>query len=98
LKDLCCLQSLLASETFGISTYVGQGGTIFFSNCRCRIQELERELEEITRKAMTSQTRALQTARQMAAAASLEDEASMAASTKKTRKVITESSSKISSA
>lgn len=68
------------------------------ARARSRIQELERELEEITRKAMTSQTRALQTARQMAAQASLEDEASMAASTKKTRKVIMESSSKISSA
>jgi hypothetical protein len=32
---------------------------------RSRILELERELEEITRKAMTSQTRALKTARQV---------------------------------
>ena len=55
-------------------------------------------MEEITRKAMTSQTRALKTARQMAAEATLDDEATMAASTKKTRKVIMESSSKISSA
>lgn len=67
------------------------------ARARCRIQELERELEEITRKAMTSQTRALKTARQMAAEATLDDEATMAASTKKTRKVIMESSSKISS-
>jgi hypothetical protein len=78
--------------------HLGQGGTSFFSNSRCRIQELERELEEITLKTTTSQTRALQTARQMAAAASLEDEASMAAFTKKTRQVIMESSRKIFSA
>jgi hypothetical protein len=78
--------------------YMGFLLNFYFINFRCRISELERELEEITRKAMTSQTRALQTARQMAAEASREDEASMIASTKKTRKVIMESSSKFSSA
>lgn len=67
------------------------------SRARSRILELERELEEITRKAMTTQTRALKSARQMAAEATLE-EASMAASTKKSKRVIMESSSKISSA
>ena len=60
--------------------------------------ELERELEEITRKAMTSQTRALKTAKQMAMEATLEDEATMAGSTKRSKKVIMESSSKIVSA
>lgn len=60
--------------------------------------ELERELEEITRKAMTSQTKALKTAKQMAMQASLEDEAAMAASTKKSKKIIMESRSKIVSA
>jgi hypothetical protein len=65
---------------------------------RSRILELERELEEITRKAMTSQTRALKTAKQMAAEARLEDEASMSAATKKSRKIIMESSTKTVSA
>jgi hypothetical protein len=67
-------------------------------NSRSRILELERELEEITRKAMTSQTRALKTAKQMAAEARLEDEASMSAATKKSRKIIMESSTKTVSA
>lgn len=69
-----------------------------YPDCRQRILELERELEEITRKAMTSQTKALKTAKQMAMEASLEDEAAMAASTKRSKKVIMESSSKIVSA
>ena len=47
---------------------------------------------------MTSQTKALKTAKQMAMEASLEDEAAMAASTKRSKKVIMESSSKIVSA
>jgi len=68
------------------------------ARARSRIMELERELEEITRKAMTSQTKALKTAKQMAMEASLEDEATMAASTKKSKKIIMESSSKIVSA
>jgi hypothetical protein len=68
------------------------------ARARQRILELERELEEITRKAMTSQTKALKTAKQMAMEASLEDEAAMAASTKRSKKVIMESSSKIVSA
>lgn len=65
------------------------------ARARTRILELERELEEITRKAMTSQHRALKTAKQMAAEATREDEAAMASSFKKSRKVMIESSSRM---
>jgi len=65
------------------------------ARARARILELEKELEEITRKAMTSTSKALKTAKQMAAEATREDEAAMASSFKKTKKVMIESSSKI---
>jgi len=65
------------------------------ARARARILELEKELEEITRKAMTTQTKALKTAKQMAAEAYLADEASMSANVKKTKKVMIESSAKI---
>jgi len=65
------------------------------ARARARILELERELEEITRKAMTTQVRALKTAKQMAAEATREDQAAMASSFTKTKKVMVESSSKI---
>ena len=65
------------------------------ARARVRILELERELEEITRKAMTSTSKALKTAKQMAAEATREDEAAMKSSFKKTKKVMIESSSKI---
>jgi len=65
------------------------------ARARARILELERELEEITRKAMTSQVIALKTAKQMAAEATREDQAAMASSFTKTKKVMVESSSKI---
>ena len=65
------------------------------ARARVRILELEKELEEITRKAMTSTSKALKTAKQMAAEATREDEAAMKSSFKKTKKVMIESSSKI---
>lgn len=65
------------------------------ARARARIAELERELEEITRKAMTTQVRALKTAKQMAAEATREDEIATASSYKKTRQVMVESKSKI---
>jgi len=65
------------------------------ARARARILELERELEEITRKAMTTQVKALKTAKQMAAEATREDQAAMASSFTKTKKVMVESSSKI---
>jgi len=65
------------------------------ARARARIIELERELEEITRKAMTTQVRALKTAKQMAAEATREDEAAMKSSITKTKKVMVESSAKI---
>jgi len=65
------------------------------ARARARILELEKELEEITRKAMTTQVTALKTAKQMAAEATREDEAAMASSFKKSKKVMIESSSKI---
>lgn len=65
------------------------------ARAKARILELEKELELITQKAMMSTSRAVKTASQMAAQASMEDEAAVAASTKKSRKVIMESSSKI---
>merc|ERR1711974_77457 len=65
------------------------------ARARARILELERELEEITRKAMTTQVRALKTAKQMAAEAMQQDEAAVKGSFTKTRKVMVESSAKI---
>ena len=65
------------------------------ARARARILELEKELEEITRKAMTTQVKALKTAKQMAMEATREDEAAMASSVKKSKKVMIESSSKI---
>lgn len=65
------------------------------ARARARILELERELEEITRKAMTTQVRALKTAKQMAAEAYAQDEAAMSSSVKKSKKVMIESSAKI---
>lgn len=65
------------------------------ARARARILELEKELEEITRKAMTTQVRAIKTAKQMAAEATLEDEQAMKSSYKKSKKVMIESSSKM---
>lgn len=65
------------------------------ARARARILELERELEEITRKAMTTQSRALKTAKQMAMEATREDEANVQNSFKKSKKVMIESSSRI---
>merc|ERR1711936_1220225 len=62
------------------------------ARARARIMELERELEEITKKAMTTQVRALKTAKQMAAEAMAQDEANMSSSVKKSKKVMIESS------
>ena len=62
---------------------------------RQRIAELERELEEITRKAMTSTSVALKTAKQMAMEATREDELAVANSYSKSKKVLVESSSRI---
>ena len=52
-------------------------------------------LEEITKKAMTTQVRALKTAKQMAAEAYAADESAMSSSVKKSKKVMIESSAKI---
>jgi len=62
---------------------------------RVRILELERELEEITKKAMMTQVRALKSAKQMAAEAYAADESAVASSSKKSKKVIIESSAKV---
>jgi len=61
---------------------------------RARILDLERELDEITKRAIMTSTKAVQSAKQMAYQASMEaQEEAKAASTKKSRKVIVESSS-----
>ena len=65
------------------------------ARARSRILELERELEEITRKAMTTQARAMKTAKQMAMEATREDEANVQNSFTKSKKVMIESSSRI---
>ena len=65
------------------------------ARARARIVELERELEEITRKAMTTQARAMKTAKQMAMEATREDEQNVQNSFQKSRKVMIESSSRI---
>lgn len=65
------------------------------SRARSRISELERELEEITRKAMMTSSHARQTAAQMAKAAQLEDSEAMSNSYRKSKKVMIESSQKV---
>jgi len=65
------------------------------ARARLRILELERELEEITKKAMLTQTKALKTAKQMAAEAYAADESAMKSSSKRSKKVIIESNAKI---
>jgi len=63
---------------------------------KARIIDLERELEAITKKTIMTSTKALKSARQMAYEANMEaEEEAKASSTKKSRKVIVESSSKI---
>jgi len=64
------------------------------ARARARILELEKELEIITRKAMTTQVQALKTAKQMAAEA-YADESNMTSSVKKSKKVMIESSAKV---
>ena len=63
------------------------------SRARARIIELERELEEITKKALMTSSKCLKSAKQMAYQASMEaEEEAKAASTKKSKKVIIQSS------
>lgn len=66
------------------------------ARARARILELERELEEITKKALMTSSKSLKTAKQMAYQASMEaDEEAKAASTKRSKKVIMQSSTQI---
>merc|ERR1719245_1419804 len=63
---------------------------------RARILDLERELDEITKRAIMTSTKAVKSAKQMAYEASMEAmEEAKASSTKKSRKVIVESKSQI---
>ena len=66
------------------------------ARARARIVELERELEEITKKALMSTSKSLKSAKQMAYQASMEaEEEAKAASSKKSKKVIIQSSRQI---
>lgn len=65
---------------------------------RMRISELERELEEITKKAIMTSTHASQTAKTLAKAAMAEDASAAAESYKKSKKVMIESSQKMARA
>ena len=66
------------------------------ARARARIAELERELEEITKKALMSSSKCLKTAKQMAYQASMEaDEEAKAMSSKKSKKVMIQSSTQI---
>jgi hypothetical protein len=65
------------------------------ARARARIQDLERELDEITKRALSSRSYAIKSASQMAKEAMLEDEAAMASSYKKSRKVMVESSNRL---
>ena len=65
------------------------------ARARTRIAELERELEEITKKAMLTSTHARQTAKQMAQQASMEDASAMSNSYRKSRKVMVESAQRV---
>ena len=63
---------------------------------RARIAELERELEEITKKALMTSSKSLKSAKQMAYQASMEaDEEAKASSVKKSKKVMIQSSTSI---
>jgi hypothetical protein len=63
---------------------------------RARIAELERELEEITKKALMTSSKCLKSAKQMAYQASMEaEEEAKASSVKKSKKVMIQSSSSI---
>jgi len=63
---------------------------------RARILDLERELEEVTKRAIMTSTKAVKSAKQMAYEANMAcQEEAKAASTKKSKKVIIESSSSI---
>jgi hypothetical protein len=62
---------------------------------KLRIAELERELEAITQRVMTSQVAALNTASKYAAQAMREDAAAVSSSMKKSKKVMIESKAKI---
>ena len=63
---------------------------------RARILDLERELDDITKRAIMTSTKAVKSAKQMAYEASMEAaEEAKASSTKKSRKVIVESKSSI---
>jgi len=66
------------------------------ARARARIAELERELEEITKKALMSSSKCLKTAKQMAYQASMEaEEEAKAMSSKKSKKVMIQSSTSI---
>lgn len=66
------------------------------ARARARIAELERELEEITKKALMTSSKCLKSAKQMAYQASMEaEEEAKASSVKKTKKVMIQSSSSI---
>ena len=64
------------------------------ARARARISELERELDVITKKALSSQTAAMKTAAQLAKEAMMEDE-KMATSMKKTKRILVESTQKL---
>merc|ERR1719273_2156166 len=66
------------------------------ARARARISELERELEEITKKALMTSSKSLKSAKQLAYQASMEaEEEAKASSTKKSKKVIIQSSKSI---
>lgn len=66
------------------------------ARARARISELERELEEITKKALMTSSKCLKSAKQMAYQASMEaEEEAKASSTRKSKKVMIQSSSQI---
>ena len=67
------------------------------ARARQRILDLERELEEVTKKALTTRTHAARTAKALAQQAMAEEDA-LASSYKKSKKVMIESSSKMATA
>jgi hypothetical protein len=68
------------------------------AKARCRIADLERELDVVTKKAIMTSSHAMMTASALAKAAMIEDEAAMKSSYKKSKKVMVTSSSKIARA
>lgn len=65
------------------------------ARARTRIADLERELDDITKRALSTRSYGYQSAASMAKKALMEDEAAVASSYKKSKKVMVESAGRM---